>query len=148
MGIETEGGPVVSTEGPALAAAAWVDVPEYFPNQLLHLTVRIGIEPGYHVYVPPNPEGFMDLDVQVDAPPGVFVHDYELPAGHPFTVEGFAEEFTVAEDEFDVRIPFYILEDTGAVSLPIRVSYQACDASTCLVPDHVDLTVELTEIRA
>lgn len=148
MGIDSEGGPVVSVEGPALAAAAWVDAPEYFPNQLNHLTVRVGIEPGYHVYVPPNPEGFINLEVVVDAPEGVFLHEYELPEGHPFQVEGFEEEFMVAEDEFDVRIPFYVLEDKGPVSLPIRVSYQACDDSACLVPDHVDLTLELTEIRA
>lgn len=148
MGIETDGGAVVSAEGPALAAAAWVDSPEYFPNQTINLTVRIGIEPGYHVYVPPNPKGFIDLEVAIDAPDGVFVHDYALPEGHTFRVEGFDEEFNVADGEFDVKIPFYVLEDKTDVVLPIRVSYQACDDATCLVPDVVELEVELTEIRA
>ena len=149
MGIEPDnGGPIVAAEGPALAAAAWVDTVEYFPNQLIHLNVRIGVEPGYHVYVPPNPPGFIDVEVTVDAPKGVFVHDFELPAGHPFSVEGFDEVFTVAEDEFELRIPFYVLEDTGPVTLPIRIAYQACDATTCLVPDGLDLAVDLTEVRA
>jgi hypothetical protein len=149
MGIEAgNGGPMAVAEGPALAAAAWADSVEYFPNQLNHLTLRIGVEPGYHVYVPPNPAGFIDLEVTIDAPEGVFVHDFSLPTGHPFSVEGFDEEFTVAEDEFDIHIPFYVLEDSGDVTLQVRIAYQACDAATCLVPDHVDLAVALTEIRA
>lgn len=148
MGIDTDATEVVSAEGPAVAAAAWVDTPEYFPNQLINLTVRIGVDPEYHVYVPPNPDGFTNVAISVDAPAGVFVHDHVLPAGHPFEMAGFDEVFTVAEGEFDVQIPFYVLEDTGHVTLPVRVDYQACSDDTCLVPDSVEVMLELDEIRA
>lgn len=139
---------LATAHGPCVAVAAWVDTPDYFPNQVVRLIVRLAVEDGFHVYVPPNPSGYRNLAITVDAPGGVFLEPHELPTGHPFQVEGFSEEFTVAEGELEMVIPFYILEDFGEMSLPITVEYQACSATTCLPPDSVDLVVEVREIRA
>ncbi len=145
---EVDANEIVTAQGPGLSAAAWVDSPEYFPNQVLRLTVRLVVDDEYHLYVPPNPPDFTDLAVDLEAPEGVFVHPSELPDGHLFGVEGFSEEFTVAEGEFDVHIPFYVLEDTGDVTLPVTVSYQACSATMCLPPDSLELSIDVSEIRA
>ncbi|MFV2039035.1 MAG: protein-disulfide reductase DsbD domain-containing protein, partial [Acidimicrobiales bacterium] len=139
---------IVTADGPGLSVAVWADTPDYFPNQVNRLTVRIGLADGLHVYVPPNPRGFINLTVEIDAPPGVFVQPHEMPTGHPFEVEGLTEKFTVVEGEFQIVIPFYILEDSGEVTLPIQLNYQACSATTCHPPDSVELVVELTEVRA
>ena len=139
---------IVTAEGPGLAVAGWVDSREYFPNQLIRLTLRLVVDDEFHVYVPPNPSGFTNLSIDIDTHDGVFVHDSELPGGHLFSVEGFTEEFTVADGEFDIQVPFYILEDSGDVTLPITVHYQACSATMCLAPDSVELSIDVSEIRA
>lgn len=139
---------VVTAHAPAISAAAWVDEPEYFPNQLNRLHIRIAAEDGFHLYVPPNPPGFTDLSVAIDAPPGVFVHEAQMPEGHQFKVEGFEEQFTVVEGEIDLSVPFYALEDTGTVDLAVSVDYQACNDSLCLPPDTVGFSMHLEEMRA
>ena len=139
---------IVAADGPGLSVAAWVDTPEYFPNQLNRLTVRLGLADGLHVYVPPNPPGFIDLEIEIDPPNGVFVHPHEMPTGHSFEVEGLPEEFTVAEGEFEVVIPFYVLEDSGELALPVKIKYQACSETTCHAPDSVELVIDLKEVRA
>ena len=149
LGIQASTATEVATgEGPAVAVAAWVDTPEYFPNQVVRLFVRVAVDPDFHLYVPPNPDGFTDLSVDLGPTEGVFTLEQVPPQGHPFSVSGFDETFTVAEGEIDLIVPFYVLEDSGPVTLPITVSYQACSDTTCLPPDTVTLTVELNEIRA
>jgi peroxiredoxin len=139
---------IVTADGPGLTVAAWPDSGEYFPNQINHLTVRVSLADDLHVYVPPNPPGFSDLSIDLDVPDGVFVDDYPLPSGHDFSIEGLPENFTVVEGEFDLSIPFYILEDSGDVSLTLKVGYQACSPTTCMTPETLDLTITLSEVRA
>lgn len=139
---------IVTANGPGLAVAAWVDEPEYFPNQLNRLTLRLAVDDDFHVYVPPNPDGFTNLSVSITGPDGLFVDEYELPSGHPFSVEGFSEEFMVTEGEFEVTVPFYILEDRSPVRIDVAIEYQACSDTTCLTPATVTLPIDLTEIRA
>ncbi len=139
---------VTTADGPAVTVAAWVDTPEYFPNQVVRLFVRVAVDRDFHVYVPPNPDGFTNLSVTIAPTEGVFTLEQAPPQGHPFSVAGFDETFTVAEGEIDLIVPFYVLEDSGPLTLPITVAYQACSDTACLPPDTVTLTVELSEIRA
>lgn len=139
---------VVTAQGPGLAVAGWVDESEYFPNQLNRLTLRLAVDEDFHVYVPPNPDGFTSLTVTVGGPDGVLVGEHGLPAGHPFSVEGFSEEFVVADGEFEVVVPFYVLEDRSPVQLQVSVEFQACSATTCLPPAEISFSIDLTEIRA
>ncbi len=141
-------GPKAWAEAPSVAMVASVDTREYFPNQIIRATVRLALEDGFHVYVPPNPEGFTNLSVTVRGPEGVFVLDHEMPAGHQFEIEGFDETFTVAEGDTEIVVPFYVLEDLEAVTLGIDVALQACSSSTCLVPTTLSVELDLEEIRA
>lgn len=139
---------VTMADGPGLSVAAWVDEREYFPNQINRLTLRFALEDEFHLYLPPNPNGFTNLAISVEESEGLFVDDYELPVGHPFSVQGLSEEFNVSDGEFDVLIPFYILEDKSPVTLQVGVEYQACNDEICLVPSRLQFAIDLLEIRA
>ncbi len=149
LGLDArEGGTVATASGPAVTAAAWADVDEYFPNQVMRLTIRLAVEDGFHVYVLPNPPGFTDLTVEIASQDDVFIFPFPMPTGHLFSVEGFTEEFTVVEGHIELTVPFYIQQNLEAVTIPIRITYQACNETTCLPPVVLDLAIDLREIRA
>jgi hypothetical protein len=54
----------------------------------------------------------------------------------------------VAEGDIEVVVPFYIQQNLEAVTIPIRITYQACNETTCLAPFVLDLALDLREIRA
>lgn len=138
--------PIVRTAtGPAVRAAASLDDDSYYPNQVTTVRVRLEIDEGWHVYVPPVPQGFVPLEVGLRGPQGVFTGPVELPAGRPFTVAGLPERFQVVEGVVDVAVPFYVLEDTAAVDVRVAVRYQACSATTCLPPEELTMDATLTE---
>jgi peroxiredoxin len=139
---------VANAEAPGLSVAAWVDEFEYYPNQLNRLHLRMAVADEHHIYVPPNPAGFTNLEIQLSGSDGLFTHEPSLPAGHDFSVEGFDESFVVAEGELQASVPFYLLEDLERVTLHVAIAYQACTESTCLMPDRVELSLDLTEVRA
>ncbi|MDQ3466112.1 MAG: protein-disulfide reductase DsbD N-terminal domain-containing protein [Actinomycetota bacterium] len=105
--------------------------------------VRIEIEEGWHVYVPPTAKGFVPLEVGLRGSDGVFAESVRLPQGAPFKMEGLPEQFYVVEGTLDVVVPFYVLEDTTTVDLKFFVDYQACSETTCLPPETlgVDFTI-------
>ncbi|MBK5267616.1 MAG: redoxin domain-containing protein [Acidimicrobiia bacterium] len=149
LGLEARGGGTVATaSGPAVTAAAWADVDEYFPNQVMRLTIRLAVEDGFHIYVPPNPSGFTELMVDIPGQEDVYMFSFPMPAGHAFSVEGFTEAFTVAEGDIEVVVPFYVQQNLEAVTIPIRITYQACNDTICLPPVVLDLALDLREIRA
>lgn len=135
--------------GPGVGARVWLDEATFFPAQRLYAHVRMQIEEGLHVYVPPLGEGYVPLHVRLDAEAGLVAEGFELPVGTPFRVEGLDEVFSVVEGTVDVKIPFYLSDEaTGDVTLTVRIGYQACTESVCLVPEElrIDLPLEYLPI--
>ena len=128
--------------GPGVGATAWLDEATFFPAQRLYLHVRVQIDEGLHLYVPPLAEGYVPLRVNIEAAPSLTVEPFELPAGRPFRVEGLPETFFVVEGTVDVKVPFYLSDETTQdVLLMVEVGYQACTETVCYVP--VELRIEL-----
>jgi DsbC/DsbD-like thiol-disulfide interchange protein len=135
--------------GPGVAARVWLDEATFFPAQRLYAHIRVQIEEGLHVYVPPLEEGYVPLQVRMDAQAGLVAEAFKLPDGTPFRVEGLDEEFSVVEGTVDVKVPFYISDEaTGDVTLTVRIGYQACTESVCLAPEElrIDLPLEYQPI--
>jgi peroxiredoxin len=139
-----EGAEVVATgNGAGVAATAWVASKAYFPNQLLRIGVGLAVEDGLHLYVPPIPDGYVELDVTVEAPDGVYWETPDLPIGAAFQVEGLADRFQVVDGLVDLTIPVHIHEDVGDVTPEVVIRYQACSDDACLVPDTIRLPLPL-----
>jgi peroxiredoxin len=127
--------------GPSLAVRVNIHRADYFPNQVFPIEVEVAVEPGFHVYLPPVPDGYRPLSVSIEGPEGIFTEAPGLPDGEPFEMLG--ESFTVASGTIRAVIPTHIHESVGDVELTVVVSYQACDDDTCLIPTEVRVPVEL-----
>jgi peroxiredoxin len=135
---------VVSAETDGVAATAWVAAANYFPNQIFRIGVRVGVEDGLHLYVPPTDDGYTVLSVGLDAPEGVYWEPPELPEGRAFTVQGLDDAFSVVDGVIDLAVPVHIHEDVGDVTLAVVVRFQACSDTACLIPDEIRLQLPLT----
>jgi peroxiredoxin len=127
---------------PALAVRVGVHRRAYFPNQVFPVEVELVVEPGFHVYLPPVPDGYQALDISIEGPEGVFWDPADLPAGD--AIEMLGESFLVGDGSISTSIPTHIHENVGDVELTVVVSYQACDDSTCLIPAELRIPLALT----
>lgn len=130
--------------GPGVGVRAWLDEATFFPAQRLYLHVRIQIDEGLHLYVPPLAEGYVPLRINVEAAPTLTVEPFELPAGNPFHVDGLPETFSVVEGTVDMKVPFYLSDETtGDVTLSVKIGYQACTTSVCFAPEELQVELPL-----
>jgi hypothetical protein len=126
--------------GPGVGVMVWLDEATYFPAQRLYAHVRIVIEEGLHLYVPPLAEGYVPLRVHLEGRPPLIAEAPELPSGKPFRIEGLDETFSVVEGSLDVKIPFYFSDEaTEDATLTVRMEYQACSDSVCFAPVQVSI---------
>lgn len=127
--------------GPSLAVRVGIHRESYFPNQEFPIEVEMVVEEGFHLYLPPVPDGYRALAVKVEGPEGVFTESPVLPEGEPFDMLG--ESFMVAGGTITTTIPTYIHESVGDLELTMVISYQACDDDTCLMPTEVRVPITL-----
>ena len=131
-------------EGLGFMVEAWTDGPTYRPYQQVRLHVQITPAPGHHVYVPPTPEGFVPLQVDVDPLEGMTVGEPDWPAGRPFRVEGLDEQFTVLEGTVRAILPLTFTQNLGETAVRLTVRYQTCTEAECFPPSALSLEVPVT----
>ena len=87
------------------------------------------------------------LSVEIDAEEGLVVGEPEYPRVQPFRVEGLDEEFNVSEGRLRVTTPFAfnVAAETGERTLNVRISWQACSQSECLMPSIRVIRIALPE---
>ena len=152
LGLDLAGpagtGREASATGSHVTVTAVTDGVEYVRWQEARLRVVIEVEPGWHVYGRPIPEGYVPLEVSVEAAPEVRVGQPAYPPARPFRVEGLDENFHVLEGRFEVAIPYAVdvPPDHGPIDLKLTVRYQCCSATECLPPAAV--SVELRQEQA
>ena len=115
---------------------AYTDSDHYVRWEKTRLHVEVEIEPGWHVYGRPIPKGYTPLAVDVTPEEGLSAGAPEYPPVRPFRVEGLDDEFNVYEGTLHLLIPFAfnVAAETGARTLKLSISWQACSDSECLVP--------------
>jgi hypothetical protein len=131
----------------AVQVRAYLDSPTFVYYQRLRLTVEVTIAPGFHVYGRPMPEGYVALAIEVRPIAGLVVGEPSWPSSHPFRVAGLDEEFWVYDGVVPTSLPltFALPPGAGDQVIHVDVAYQACDATSCLVPTRVALTLPVEE---
>ena len=124
--------------------SAWTDAPTYRPYQQVRLHVVLSLPAEMHVFAAPVPDGYTPLSFQVDPLDGLQVDEYQLPAPHPFAIEGLDEQFVVYEESVRATIPVRFTKNLGPTALTLRANYQACTPSLCYPPTTLQLDVPLT----
>jgi thiol:disulfide interchange protein len=77
----------------------------------------------------------------IDTPPGVRVTEIVYPPSTDFTLAGQSEPLAVFEHAFTIGVALDIGREvkTGALELPARFRYQACDDKLCFAPITADV---------
>ena len=145
LGIDPTAKGAATASGPGASLAVWTDEDAYFPLQEAALRVRLRVDEGMHVYVPPNPDGYTNVSVNVNSPDGVVLDRKPLPDGNDFRIEGLSERFVVAEGTLNLDVGFRLMEGTGPVEVTVSVNYQACSDTECLIPASLSGTVTIGE---
>ena len=124
-----------------------------------HLIVRFELRDGLHLYGAPAPDGMVPLTFELDGPPGLVFQTPRLPATETLHLDALGIDLEVWHDSFDVHIPFYAVGELASETRPldrdsapieIRVAFQACDDSTCLLPRsesfHLELPLDVIDV--
>ena len=139
-------GAVHEADAGGVSVRARLDKDLYAWGQRVWATVELQVPAGLHIYGRPIPEGYFPLDVQIAPIERVEVGAPEFPEAKPFRVEGLDEAFVVYEGRVRVRVPLtFMLVDGGTLDVALRVSFQACSATECLMPQSVQLVLPIAE---
>jgi thiol:disulfide interchange protein DsbD len=114
------------------------------PGQSVTLTARLEMAPGWHVnsarptldYLIPTRLVFVD-------PVPVWVDDIAYPPGHLVKLKFADERLSVYEGSVAIRATIRPIPEgpPGVRETRLRVTYQACDDTTCLPPETVEFSV-------
>ena len=143
--------PVVSPDAVLSASTVW-SVDRARPGDRIGLAVVMQIARGFHINAnraqlspdplfSPYPTRLRILEIT----PPIVVPSPQFPQAHAIKV-GFAEEpLAVFDGKTVVYLPLVLPSDYAAdvLRISLTLSYQACDAKACLMPQTVKLTAEL-----
>ncbi len=116
------------------------------------LVVRFELAEGLHIYGDPVPEGMVATRIDVQGPPGFACLDPILPATEKLHLAEMGIDLEVWSGAVDIVLPFYAKGelasetrplDSDAIEIEVRVRYQACTDSECLLPKTESFKLEL-----
>ena len=140
-------GTMDEAETTGVTVRGWFDKDTYAWGQRIWLTVELQIGDGLHVYGRPIPEGYYPLAVEIEPLERLIIGEAEFPAAVPFRVKGLDARFHVYEGCVRVRVPVtFMLVDGGTLEIAFNVSFQACSASECFVPQTVRMVLPISEL--
>lgn len=107
------------------------------PGTTVRVSLDVALPPDVHVQSDaPRDPSLVPTVLAVDAPPGVTVLDIAYPPAKDLAQEGGAEPLAVFGPRFTIKVRLAIGDDvgTGAIRVPARLRYQACDTRSCYAP--------------
>jgi peroxiredoxin len=133
----------------SVGVRAYLDSPTYRYFQRLRLALELTIEPDFHIYGQPVPDGYVPLQVEVAPIDGMVVGDACWPTPRQLTIAALDEQFWIYEGTIHGSLSLTFEGARGAGDHVIRVSvaFQACSATDCLEPSRVTLELSVREMR-
>ena len=116
------------------------------------LVVRFDLDPGWHLYGEPVPDGLIPTTIEVNGPEGLVAEDPILPPTRTLHLEGLGVDLETWSGRFDIAIPIFADGrlasearplDADAVPVQVKIRYQACDESQCALPRTETLNLEV-----
>lgn len=116
------------------------------------LVVRFELAEGLHIYGEPVPPGLTATQVTVNGPAGLATLPTEFPATETLHLESMGVDLEVWSNTVDIVVPIYakgelVSEvrplDSDGIALDIKVRYQACNDSECLLPRTESLSLDV-----
>jgi thiol:disulfide interchange protein len=104
--------------------------------------VQVSLPEGFHVQSDePRDPSLIPTQLFVSPPPGIEVTEVVYPAATEFVLPGYGQPLLVFEHTFLVGVEIRVADVSppGAVRIPARVRYQACDDRACYAPANVEI---------
>ena len=118
----------------------------------VRVALQVTVPKNFHLQsnAPRNPQLIATV-LAFETPDGIHASEVVFPKPTDFVVAGIGEPLAVFEHEFVIGVTFDVDRDVaeGAVQVPGRLRYQACDDKLCYAPltAAVDLTLNVTKQR-
>jgi thiol:disulfide interchange protein len=114
-----------------------VDTREVRPGGAVDLVMRVVLPDTLHVQSnTPRDPSLIPTVLTIEPPPGVTVGAITYPEAFDLAQEGQPEPLAVYGHDFTIRVAITVAGDigTGALVIPARLRYQACDDKLCYAP--------------
>lgn len=112
------------------------------PGRSFTLTVRLTIEPGYHIQANDAKDPYIPTRVQVTVPKGYKVGKPVFPRSISITMA--SEEMAVFEGTVEVKVPITPpAQARGKQRLRVKVEYQACTDEACFPPTETSVNADI-----
>lgn len=115
------------------------------------LYVRIAMDEGLHVYAEPLPEGYVPTTIAVGPVEGLEIGDAVYPPTHPREFPELGVTLPVYDETAVIAVPLTAdpslfaagtQGESRAVTIPVKVTYQACSETVCHRPRTVAIELE------
>lgn len=107
------------------------------------VTVKIDVAPEWHIWAnKPGDENAIPTVIEVKASGNAKVGKIVYPAGHPYPAGG-----KIYEGATTVTIPVTLATATGKSTLSLTIRAQGCNATSCLPPVSLPLTVAISPTK-
>ena len=144
FGVVSDEAPTVTLRSGALTVTIGLSAATAFAGQEIGFLAKFALEPGWHVYGAPLPEGYTATSVTFDGP-AVAHQSFELPEATPVRMDVLGETVPAYSGSFQglgsllLRFPL----DDGRIVLSGRVSFQQCGATVCEAPETIPFELPL-----
>ncbi len=100
-------------------------------------TLGVALPPGLHVQADrPRDPSLIPTTLTLTPPPGVTIAEIVYPQPTDFKLSGSSQSLAVFGESFVIGVRFAVAPTVpaGDITVPARLRYQACDASSCFPP--------------
>jgi cytochrome c biogenesis protein CcdA len=107
------------------------------PATDVRVALQVSLPEGLHVQSnKPRDKSFIPTVLSIDAPAGVTVSEIVYPTSVDLKQTGADRPLAVFERQFAIGVRLTLAETValGALAVPARLRYQACDATMCYLP--------------
>lgn len=117
----------------------------------LRAALKVTLPEGFHVNSnKPRDESLIPIVLTVTPPAGVTVKEIVFPAPTDLKQRGADQPLSVFEKDFTIGVAFTVDPGAalGALEIPARLRYQACDETMCYIPTSAETAWATTIVAA
>jgi cytochrome c biogenesis protein CcdA/thiol-disulfide isomerase/thioredoxin len=115
------------------------------------LALQVALPDGFHVQSNrPRDLSLIPTELTVEAPAGLRVTEVVFPKAVDFVQAGLPEPLLVFDQRFVIGVVVEVASSVtaGAITVPVRLRYQACDDKMCYAPSTVQAAWTLPVVAA
>jgi hypothetical protein len=137
--------PIVTLESGALRVQIGLPSRRVFAGQEVSFFARFTLQPGWHIYGLPLPEGYTATSIALEGP-AVIRQEVTLPAPELLEFPALREALPAYSGSFEIQgtllLRFPLPE--GELILPGRLRFQQCSENLCEPPQTIAFELHLT----